>query len=104
MLFQVIEPSSFARVFPVIHSNPCLSRFHRRKQEPETAEEIDADIELILGRRGGGAPAATRLQFGTSSDRDSDAGSEADVTVRPEGDDDSEGEVAQDLLMDTDEE
>jgi len=32
-------------------------------------------------------------------------GSEADVTVRPGGDDDSEGEVAQDLLMEyTDEE
>lgn len=67
------------------------------------AEEIDADIELILGRKGG-TPVATRLHFGTANDDDSDAGSEMDVTVRPGGGDDSEGEVAQDLLMDTDEE
>ena len=84
-------------------------RFYRRKQEPETAEEIDADIELILGGKIGGkrgAPAATRLRFGTASDHDSDMGSEADVTVRPGGDDDdSEGEVAEGLLMEsTDEE
>ena len=58
---------------------------------------------MILGRKGG-APAASRLQFGSANDHDSDAGSDADVTVRPGSDDDSEGEVAQDLLMDTDEE
>jgi hypothetical protein len=89
----------------ISHPNSRSHHFHRRKQEPETAEEIDADIELILGRKGG-APAATRLSFGTAHDRDSDAGSEADVTVRPGGDDeDSEGEVAQDLLLtETDEE
>jgi len=82
-----------------------LPHFFRRKQEPETAEEIDADIELILGGKRG-APAATRLRFGTASDHDSDIGSEADVTVRPGGDDeDSEGEVAEGLLMEyTDEE
>jgi hypothetical protein len=79
------------------------SRFYRRKQEPETAEEIDADIELILGRKGG-ASAATQLHFGTSNDYNSNVGSEADVTVRPGGDDDSEVEVAQDLLIDADEE
>ena len=93
----------FVLGFPRQLSNSCSSHFHRRKQEPETAEEIDADIELILGRKGG-TPAATRLRFGTVNDHDSDVGSEADVTVRPGGDDDSEGEVAQDLLMDTDEE
>jgi len=58
---------------------------------------------LILGRKGG-APAATRLHFGTVSGHDSDAGSEADITVRPGGGDGSEDEVAQDLLADTDEE
>lgn len=57
---------------------------------------------MILGRKGG-TPAATRLHFGTANDNDSDVGSDVDVTVRPGGDD-SEGEVAQDLLMDTDEE
>lgn len=83
--------------------NSFSSRFHRRKQEPETAEEIDADIELILGRKGG-TPVSARLHFGTASDHDSDIGSEADVTVRPGGDDDSEGEVAQGLMEYTDEE
>lgn len=93
----------------VNHIELTPPRFYRRKQEPETAEEIDADIELILGGKIGGkrgAPAATRLRFGTASDHDSDIGSEADVTVRPRGDDDdSEGEVAEGLLMEyTDEE
>lgn len=85
--------------------NSSLPRFYRRKQEPETAEEIDADIELILGGKRG-TPVAARLRFGTANDHDSDMGSEADVTVRPGGDDeDSEGEVAEGLLMEyTDEE
>lgn len=83
--------------------NSFPSRFHRRKQEPETAEEIDADIELLLGRKGG-TPVAARLHFGTANDHDSDMGSDADVTVRPGGDDDSECEVAQGLMEYTDEE
>lgn len=105
--FHAFQPPAFfgSRLHTSTILNSSPPHFYRRKQEPETAEEIDADIELILSGKGG-APAATRLRFGTASDHDGDVGSEADVTVRPGGDDeDSEGEVAEGLLMEyTDEE